>query len=125
LDSTPYYRTDLYQRRLEEVPVTDFFGYVMKKIHTHSAYKKFGRANTNFFLDQSRILRNSAAANEDQSSREEQFEDGVGQVWSTIVSKVNTNFESIDALDCYALLYMLLLVAIIVDAAMQPWWWIV
>ncbi|KAK2403339.1 putative GPI-anchor transamidase [Trifolium repens] len=53
LDSTPYYRTGLYLRRLEEVPVTDFFGYIAMPFS------------------------------------------------------------------------MLLLVAIIVDAAMQPWWWIV
>ncbi|XP_027062146.1 uncharacterized protein [Coffea arabica] len=36
--STAYYRTDLYQRRLEEVPVTNFFGSVMETIHTDSAY---------------------------------------------------------------------------------------
>ncbi|XP_057962810.1 uncharacterized protein LOC131154209 [Malania oleifera] len=38
LMSTAYYRTDLYQRRLEEVPVTNFFGSVMETIHTDSAY---------------------------------------------------------------------------------------
>jgi hypothetical protein len=45
--------------------------------------------------------------------------------YGVLLCKVNTNFESIEALDCYALLSMILLVAIIVDAAMQPWWWIV
>lgn len=39
LMSTAYHRTDLYQRRLEEVPVTNFFGSVMETIHTDSAYK--------------------------------------------------------------------------------------
>ncbi|KAA8525014.1 hypothetical protein F0562_011348 [Nyssa sinensis] len=39
LMSTAYYRTDLYERRLEEVPVTNFFGSVMETIHTDSAYK--------------------------------------------------------------------------------------
>ncbi|KAK9676921.1 hypothetical protein RND81_11G109800 [Saponaria officinalis] len=39
--STAYYRTDLYQRNLEEVPVTNFFGSVMETIHTQSAYKPF------------------------------------------------------------------------------------
>ncbi|KAI5661982.1 hypothetical protein M9H77_21305 [Catharanthus roseus] len=37
--STAYYRTELYQRRLEEVPVTNFFGSVMETIHTDSAYR--------------------------------------------------------------------------------------
>lgn len=37
--STAYYRTNLYQRSLEKVPVTNFFGSVMETIHTDSAYK--------------------------------------------------------------------------------------
>ncbi|KAM3343438.1 putative GPI-anchor transamidase isoform X1 [Capsicum galapagoense] len=41
LMSTAYYRTDLYPRRLDEVPVTNFFGSVMETIHTDSAYKAF------------------------------------------------------------------------------------
>ncbi|KAK9185350.1 hypothetical protein WN943_025706 [Citrus x changshan-huyou] len=39
LMSTTYYRTDLYQRKLEEVSVTNFFGSVMETIHTDSAYR--------------------------------------------------------------------------------------
>ncbi|KAJ6793916.1 putative GPI-anchor transamidase [Iris pallida] len=38
LMSTAYYRMDLYQRPLNEVPVTHFFGSVMKTIHIDSAY---------------------------------------------------------------------------------------
>ncbi|XP_009800993.1 uncharacterized protein LOC107799245 [Nicotiana tabacum] len=41
LMSTAYYRTDLYPRQLEEVPVTNFFGSVMETVHTDSAYKAF------------------------------------------------------------------------------------
>lgn len=41
LMSTAYYRTDLYQRSLDEVPVTNFFGSVMKTTHTDSAYAGF------------------------------------------------------------------------------------
>jgi phosphatidylinositol glycan class K len=41
LMSTAYYRTDLYQPHLVEVPVTNFFGSVMETIHTDSAYKAF------------------------------------------------------------------------------------
>ncbi|GJM90625.1 hypothetical protein PR202_ga06925 [Eleusine coracana subsp. coracana] len=39
--STAYYRMDLYERPLTEVPVTNFFGSVMKTIHTDSAYTGF------------------------------------------------------------------------------------
>lgn len=39
LMSNAYYRTDLYQRRLEEVPVTNFFGSVMETIYTDSPYQ--------------------------------------------------------------------------------------
>ncbi|EPS68528.1 hypothetical protein M569_06238, partial [Genlisea aurea] len=39
LMSTAYYRTDLYQRHLDEVPVTDFFGSVMETIATDSPYR--------------------------------------------------------------------------------------
>ncbi|KAK9705605.1 hypothetical protein RND81_07G069900, partial [Saponaria officinalis] len=41
LMSTPYYRTYLYPRNLEGVPITNFFGSVMETIHTESAYKAF------------------------------------------------------------------------------------
>ncbi|KAG2320102.1 hypothetical protein Bca52824_013315 [Brassica carinata] len=41
LMSTAYYRTDLYQPDLAEVPVTNFFGSVMETIHTDSPYKAF------------------------------------------------------------------------------------
>ncbi|CAK9329464.1 unnamed protein product, partial [Citrullus colocynthis] len=47
LMSTAYYRTDLYQRRLEEIPVTNFFGSVMETVHTDSAYKIVPRKDSN------------------------------------------------------------------------------
>lgn len=43
LMSTAYYRTDLYRRHLDEVPVTNFFGSVMETIHTDSAYRAVPR----------------------------------------------------------------------------------
>ncbi|XP_006648460.2 putative GPI-anchor transamidase [Oryza brachyantha] len=43
--STAYYRMDLYERPLNEVPVTNFFGSVMKTIHTDSAYSGFVAAD--------------------------------------------------------------------------------
>lgn len=67
--STAYYRTDLYQRWLEEVPVTNFFGSVMETIHTDSAYGalsgkqlKSGKIKMSSDLsgeDRRRILENS------------------------------------------------------------------
>lgn len=113
LMSTAYYRMDLYQRHLDEVPVTNFFGSVMETIHTDSAYRSrsnkiFGEPEIKMPLDQSisdserRILRNSG--HEEQSNKlstEENFH-GVGQLWNTIISKVNT-FESVDAFICYGL----------------------
>lgn len=43
LMSTAYYRTDLYQQKLEKVPVTNFFGSVMETVHTDSAYAAIPR----------------------------------------------------------------------------------
>ncbi|XP_058723965.1 GPI-anchor transamidase-like isoform X2 [Vicia villosa] len=117
LMSTAYYRMDLYQRQLEKVHVTNFFGSVMKIIRTDSAYrspsnKKFSKAKIKMSLDEStsdngrRILRNSD--DEDQFNKlstKEHFL-GVGQLWNTILNKLNT-FESIDAFVCYGLVSML------------------
>lgn len=47
LMSTAYYRTDLYRRHLDEVPVTNFFGSVMETIHTDSAYRAVPRKMSN------------------------------------------------------------------------------
>ncbi|KAJ0962435.1 hypothetical protein J5N97_030263 [Dioscorea zingiberensis] len=41
LMSTASYREDLYERPLSQVPVTNFFGSVMKTVHTDSAYTGF------------------------------------------------------------------------------------
>ncbi|XP_057431429.1 uncharacterized protein LOC130724251 [Lotus japonicus] len=115
LMSTAYYRMDLYQRHLEEVPVTNFFGSVMETIHTDSAYssmsiKKLGGAKTKLSLDQTisnndrRIWRNSDEDQFDKSSAEEHLQD-------TILSNVNT-FESVDAFVHYGLLLMLPLLVV-------------
>ncbi|XP_020222602.1 putative GPI-anchor transamidase [Cajanus cajan] len=118
LMSTAYYRMDLYQRHLEEVPVTNFFGSVMKTIYTDSAYrswsnKKIRAAKSKMPLDQSifdsdgRVLRKSDE--EDQFNNltaEDYIRDSVGQIWSAILSNVNT-FESTDTFVCYGLVLML------------------
>ncbi|XP_047336684.1 putative GPI-anchor transamidase [Impatiens glandulifera] len=49
LMSTAYYRTDLYQQRLGEVPVTNFFGSVMETIHTESSYGAFSGKESKAF----------------------------------------------------------------------------
>ncbi|KAJ1410326.1 Peptidase C13, legumain [Sesbania bispinosa] len=108
LMSTAHYRMDLYQRHLDEVPMTNFFGSVMETIHTDSAYrsqsnKNFG-AKTNMSLDQSISDSNSRTLR--NSDEKEYLQDSVGQLWNTILSNVNT-FESIDAFVCYGLLLML------------------
>ncbi|KAF9605795.1 hypothetical protein IFM89_018522 [Coptis chinensis] len=46
LMSTAYYRTNLYQRPLDAVPVTNFFGSVMETIHTDSGYRGFSNKVT-------------------------------------------------------------------------------
>ncbi|XP_024008515.1 GPI-anchor transamidase isoform X3 [Eutrema salsugineum] len=51
LMSTAYYRTDLYQPNLAEVPVTNFFGSVMETIHTDSAYEAFSSRMSNSKID--------------------------------------------------------------------------
>ncbi|KAF2616690.1 hypothetical protein F2Q68_00042636 [Brassica cretica] len=48
LMSTAYYRTDLYQPKLTEVPVTSFFGSVMETIHTDSAYEALSSRDSNY-----------------------------------------------------------------------------
>ncbi|XP_061340527.1 uncharacterized protein LOC133287006 [Gastrolobium bilobum] len=120
LMSTAYYRMDLYQRHLEEVPVTNFFGSVMETIHTDSAYrsqanKTFGGAKSIMPLDQSISDSDTNSDDEDQLnnlSSEEYLHDSFGQLWNTVLSNVNT-FESIDAFVCYGLLLMLPLLVVL------------
>ncbi|KAG5066583.1 hypothetical protein GLYMA_04G156000v4 [Glycine max] len=112
LMSTAYYRMDIYQRYLKEVPVTNFFGSVMKTIHTDSAYrsrsnKKIEEAKSNMSLDES--ISDSDSDDEDQFNNltaEKYLWYSVGPLWSAILSNANTS-ESIDTLVCYGLLLML------------------
>ncbi|KAH9614731.1 hypothetical protein KSS87_019026, partial [Heliosperma pusillum] len=60
LMSTAYYRTDLYQRSLEEVPVTNFFGSVMETIPTKSAYKAF--SNKDVISNEGRMSHHQASS---------------------------------------------------------------
>lgn len=124
LMSTAYYRMDLYQRSLEEVPVTNFFGSVMETLHADSAYRSHKsldvvEAKIKMFTDQPmsgssiRILRN--LNNKDQIisdlSTEEKSLDSFGQLWNSILSKV-TATENVDAFVRRGLLLMLPLLVV-------------
>ncbi|GAY34547.1 hypothetical protein CUMW_282640 [Citrus unshiu] len=83
LMSTAYYRTDLYQRKLEEVPVTNFFGSVMETIHTDSAYRTtFSRKTSETIMplqqsvehDESRQLINSNVQDQTSDTKIEEKE---------------------------------------------------
>ncbi|KAK9175256.1 hypothetical protein WN944_027262 [Citrus x changshan-huyou] len=83
LMSTAYYRTDLYQRKLEEVPVTNFFGSVMETIHTDSAYRTtFSKTSETIMPlqqsvehDESRQLINSNVQDQTSDTKIEQQEE--------------------------------------------------
>ncbi|XP_028753082.1 putative GPI-anchor transamidase isoform X1 [Neltuma alba] len=124
LMSTAYHRMDLYQRSLEEVPVTNFFGSVMETLHTDSAYSSHrsidvGEAKIKICTDQPisgsdrRILRNMN--NKDQVSSnlstKENSRHSFGQLWNSILSK-STTPENVDAFVCHSLLLMLPLLVV-------------
>ncbi|KAL6142858.1 hypothetical protein ACLB2K_061134 [Fragaria x ananassa] len=98
LMSTAYYRTDLYQRRLEEVPVTNFFGSVMETIHTDSAYKALSRkscrrAEINMPSDQSadgdeRTLADSNGQDQFSDLKKEDQQSAFRHLWNIFNDKV-------------------------------------
>ncbi|XP_024025189.1 putative GPI-anchor transamidase isoform X1 [Morus notabilis] len=117
LMSTAYYRTDLYQRRLEEVPVTNFFGSVMETIHTDAAYrapsrKTSGRADIKTSPDkmvtddQIKTTTNSNVL--DQSSDQKQADQACpfARLMSSFKNKVQT-VEEADSLVNYGLVTMI------------------
>ncbi|XP_050225900.1 uncharacterized protein LOC126675322 [Mercurialis annua] len=115
LMSTAYYRTDLYQRQLEQVPVTNFFGSVMETIHTDSPYIVHQRKTRNTVetkepLDKSvehgerRTLINSNV--QDQSTGIKTEGCPFTRMWNTVNSKVE-RIENIDSLVNYGLVMIL------------------
>ncbi|BFG37190.1 hypothetical protein CerSpe_234640 [Prunus speciosa] len=117
LMSTAYYRTDLYQQHLEEVPVTNFFGSVMETIHTDSAYealsiKSFSRAEIKMPLDQPsndnerRILADSNGQDQISNPKKEEQQGAFRHLWNTINDKVE-KIEDVDSFVQYGLLVML------------------
>ncbi|TYH45960.1 hypothetical protein ES332_D11G302200v1 [Gossypium tomentosum] len=125
LMSTTYYRKDLYKRRLEEVPVTNFFGSVMETIHTDAAYKALSRRNSGRFedemsLDQSvhhikrRMLIKVNDGDEIHDINPEllQGEEGASKCpWSTFRNKFQ-KAENVDSLLNYGLVAMIPLLVI-------------
>lgn len=121
LMSTAYYRTDLYQRQLEEVPVTNFFGSVMKTIHTDSAYRAFSKKDSSgvkikMVLDQSvhqDARRTLVTSNVEYQSSYKITKDQVEHVkcpWTTFQKKLG-NIED-DKVVMYGLVVLFPLVAV-------------
>ncbi|KAI7734210.1 hypothetical protein M8C21_018979 [Ambrosia artemisiifolia] len=122
--STAYYRTDLYQEQVEKVPVTNFFGSVMKTIHTDSAYRAVSGK------DRSRVKSDVSSAQSDDvdaqrmtgSDPERQVDHsdikvvkGGGcphaDLWNAIVEKFQ-GVKNVDQIVNYGLVGMLTLVAV-------------
>ncbi|XP_019190392.1 PREDICTED: putative GPI-anchor transamidase [Ipomoea nil] len=120
LMSTAYYRTDLYPRLLEEVPVTNFFGSVMETIHTDSAYKAFSteRATIKKPVDQSdHYIRRTLSSSGEQEQTSDSNTKGqpvncpFTRFWSSIHIKME-RIKDVDSLMSYGMALMLPLVAI-------------
>ncbi|KAL2247203.1 UNVERIFIED_CONTAM: GPI-anchor transamidase [Sesamum indicum] len=115
LMSTAYYRTDLYQRKLDEVPVTNFFGSVMETIHTDSPYRAFSgisskRSKIEMPLDQSdrdnrRTLQGSDVPQELGDSKAEQTSCPFTRTWNIVLGRME-KLKQLDSLVNYGLILM-------------------
>ncbi|EOY10993.1 Peptidase C13 family [Theobroma cacao] len=122
LMSTAYCRRDLYQRRLEEVPVTNFFGSVMETIHTDAAYKALSRKDSGRFkaqmsLDQSvhhherRTLINVNDQDEILNTKAEDQQGASTCPFTSFYEKLRKG-ENVDSLVNYGLVAMLPLLGV-------------
>lgn len=123
LMSTAYYRTDLYKRNLDEVPVTNFFGSVMETIHTDSAYKAFSSSKSSMSEHTTPVDHSAdhARARElithsDQVGISDEKEAKIGQcpihqMRSTLQAKLE-KIDDIDSFINYGLAIMLLVLVI-------------
>ncbi|XP_052208365.1 uncharacterized protein LOC127812085 isoform X2 [Diospyros lotus] len=121
LMSTAYYRIDLYGRKLEEVPVTNFFGSVMETIHTDSSYRAFsGRdpksAKIEISSDRSDELHEqrtilSSAAQQQMNDSSRKADCPFTRTMARFHEKME-KIEDVDTLVNYGLVLMLLLVAV-------------
>ncbi|KAK9085809.1 hypothetical protein Sjap_026220 [Stephania japonica] len=120
LMSTAYYRTDLYERPLDKVPVTDFFGSVMETIHTDSAYKsvlgekivkptsEYSCKNANNQVEQKRSL---ASAQDPIVGPGTKEHSSPQSMWNVLHNKVE-KIDNADELVNYGFAIMVLLVAL-------------
>lgn len=121
LMSTAYYRTDLYQRQLEEVPVTNFFGSVMETIHTDSAYRALSgresnRAKIKISPDQLTSLQEQRTLASSNVQQQMNDSDTKGACPFTLMmarfhDKME-NFENVDTVVNYGLVVLLPLLAL-------------
>ncbi|XP_022848639.1 GPI-anchor transamidase-like [Olea europaea var. sylvestris] len=120
LMSTAYYRTDLYSRPLEEVPVTNFFGSIMEMIHTDSAYRafsgKFSKSKSEISLDQpdedkQRSLKSSDVLQEltGPNMTDKHAICPFTRTWNAILGRMEM-MKELDSLVNYGLILMFLLV---------------
>ncbi|KAK4394766.1 GPI-anchor transamidase [Sesamum angolense] len=97
LMSTAYYRTDLYQRKLDEVPVTNFFGSVMETIHTDSPYRAFSgryskKSKIEMPLDQSDSDKRRTLQGSDVPQELEYCQCAIGGAMCSYVMHFHSNF---------------------------------
>nr|XP_043610320.1 putative GPI-anchor transamidase [Erigeron canadensis] len=125
LMSTAYYRTDLYQEEVEKVPVSNFFGSVMKTIHTSYAYrgisgKDSSRATSDESLDHSydRDVQRTSTSSDPEKQVDHQETKAVergtcphADLWNAVVEKVQS-IKDVDSVVNYGLVGMLMLVAV-------------
>ncbi|KAK4596557.1 hypothetical protein RGQ29_014556 [Quercus rubra] len=121
LMSTAYYRTDLYQRRLEEVPVTNFFGSVMETIHTDSAYRVLSRKESGSVEikmsteksdhDKERLLLNSNDLDQIGELNTEDQRGNIECIWSTFHKELQ-KVKDVDSFVNYGLVIMLPLLTV-------------
>ncbi|KAJ3686524.1 hypothetical protein LUZ61_015688 [Rhynchospora tenuis] len=117
LMSTAYYRMDLYERPLNTVPVTNFFGSVMKTIPTDSAYPGFLVARASEYTTTSAETETARAVLEgeaDHSKTHSQSEKGLQNILDEWLKLLEGKFgeKDPDMLVAYGLGSMVLLLAI-------------
>ncbi|KAJ4949841.1 hypothetical protein NE237_014198 [Protea cynaroides] len=126
LMSTAYYRTDLYQRPLDKVPVTNFFGSFMETIHADSAYRGFsvkgsGDARVKMVLHQAgseanRRTLTSETLQDQISDSNSEVRDVRHCIMSSFLNKVE-EIEDVDTVVNFGLIIAIPLVAI------STWLW--
>ncbi|CAH9091120.1 unnamed protein product [Cuscuta epithymum] len=114
LMSTAYYRTDLYPRQLEEVPVTNFFGSVMETIPTDYAYKVSSTVRVTIEKPSDQYMQRTISSSDDQERSTESITEVICP-FTRFLGSIHTKVErvkDVDSLIMYALALMLPLVAV-------------